>query len=682
MTVTARELFPYLSAPIKDSISKLRDAGYDIAYGRYSTHELRKAVIDRQPAIIEIDGETWLCAGESEDALFLTKTGSDLRERHDIEFFGKSISAVIVSGRDVISDADAMTPELVIWTPERDSWPVEWEENKCRAKAVIGSLRLGCPHLPSHPVIVTFKMPTTSDIESGIRSMTVGPEITIYDKTDPVTEFIHELGHVFWSNRLCDADRDRIVAYHKTRNKNNISPIYTSEYQWKDAEEMFSTIYVYYIKGIVIADGYARILKELEETGWSILDSIVCRIREESEIKRSWGQTEGVVYDFLAALDDERVFMVPGRGLVKAVPPVNIPNGEHRFDYSIPHQYLCQDHGRHFILIESGRLSGRTIVLKADEKNVDFDFMRQISRDADALLKARHRKSDAKKEEAEEEAAEKKPTMAEVRAWLIKNPEPEDHELHAWAESKGFNVHAVEELAYKLAGQRAVSGEKYLKSPSDKVGVVMGEFKRGKLRSSSGDPVTDRKQAIAIAMSEARSMGKATVDFMLASLDDLRGRVARARKLTNPNPTENQKKNGNYAKGKLNWRGLTISIENPRGSYRSGADGKGRKWRQRLAHDYGYINRTEGNDGDHVDVFIGDAADDNDIAYVINQINPDTGEFDEHKVMIGFGDRRSAEQGYLKNYERGWRGMGGVVPMAWQRFREWLQDGDTTIPAE
>lgn len=33
---------------------------------------------------------------------------------------------------------------------------------------------------------------------------------------------------------------------------------------------------------------------------------------------------------------------------------------------------------------------------------------------------------------------------------------------------------------------------------------VMGEFKRGTLKSSSGQKVVDRKQAIAIALSEAR----------------------------------------------------------------------------------------------------------------------------------------------------------------------------------
>lgn len=36
-----------------------------------------------------------------------------------------------------------------------------------------------------------------------------------------------------------------------------------------------------------------------------------------------------------------------------------------------------------------------------------------------------------------------------------------------------------------------------------KVKKVMGEYKRGTLKSSSGSKVTSRKQAVAIAMSEA-----------------------------------------------------------------------------------------------------------------------------------------------------------------------------------
>ena len=41
-----------------------------------------------------------------------------------------------------------------------------------------------------------------------------------------------------------------------------------------------------------------------------------------------------------------------------------------------------------------------------------------------------------------------------------------------------------------------------------KVSKVMGEFKAGDLKSSSGTEVTSKPQAVAIALSEARRVGK------------------------------------------------------------------------------------------------------------------------------------------------------------------------------
>lgn len=48
---------------------------------------------------------------------------------------------------------------------------------------------------------------------------------------------------------------------------------------------------------------------------------------------------------------------------------------------------------------------------------------------------------------------------------------------------------------------------KYSKKAQEKIGEVMKEYKKGKLKSSSGDKVTNRDQAIAIAISEADSKG-------------------------------------------------------------------------------------------------------------------------------------------------------------------------------
>ena len=47
------------------------------------------------------------------------------------------------------------------------------------------------------------------------------------------------------------------------------------------------------------------------------------------------------------------------------------------------------------------------------------------------------------------------------------------------------------------------------KKPGDKVSTVMHEFNTGDLKSSSGQPVTRKKQALAIALSEAGKAKKA-----------------------------------------------------------------------------------------------------------------------------------------------------------------------------
>lgn len=52
-----------------------------------------------------------------------------------------------------------------------------------------------------------------------------------------------------------------------------------------------------------------------------------------------------------------------------------------------------------------------------------------------------------------------------------------------------------------------MSKTKYSEKAQEKVGKVMKEFEDGKLKSSSGKKVTDKKQAIAIGISEAREKG-------------------------------------------------------------------------------------------------------------------------------------------------------------------------------
>ncbi len=146
-----------------------------------------------------------------------------------------------------------------------------------------------------------------------------------------------------------------------------------------------------------------------------------------------------------------------------------------------------------------------------------------------------------------------------------------------------------------------------------------------------------------------------------------------------PEPTEAQKEAGNYKKGHLKLQGLDIALENPKGSTRSGTDQDGKAWQSTMAHDYGYIKRTLGADGDHVDVFIGDKPE-SETVYVVDQVDPKTGKFDEHKVMMGFSDEQAAREGYLGNYEAGWKGLGAIKAMPVESFKRWVSEGDTKSP--
>ena len=73
---------------------------------------------------------------------------------------------------------------------------------------------------------------------------------------------------------------------------------------------------------------------------------------------------------------------------------------------------------------------------------------------------------------------------------------------------------------------------------------------------------------------------------------------------TDLNPTEAQKKSGNYKKAHITVSGMDISVENPVGSVRRGTDEDGKAWEHEMKSHYGYFLKTEGKDGDHIDAFI------------------------------------------------------------------------------
>lgn len=150
--------------------------------------------------------------------------------------------------------------------------------------------------------------------------------------------------------------------------------------------------------------------------------------------------------------------------------------------------------------------------------------------------------------------------------------------------------------------------------------------------------------------------------------------IEEAEKETETDLTPEQKESGDYKKGHVKIQDFDIAIENPKGSVRSGVDNDGKEWSQEMHNTYGYFEGTKGKDSDDVDCFIGPNPLSEDI-FVIDQLDKD-GNFDEHKVMLGFDSSEEAREAYLSNYEDGWTGLGDITKVNIEDFRKWVQKDD------
>lgn len=148
----------------------------------------------------------------------------------------------------------------------------------------------------------------------------------------------------------------------------------------------------------------------------------------------------------------------------------------------------------------------------------------------------------------------------------------------------------------------------------------------------------------------------------------------------NTAPSKAQIEAGNYQKGHIKVGPLDIAIENPAGSTRTGPG-----WQTTMQAHYGYMKRTEGADGDQVDVYVkqGTPVDHAGPVFVIDQYDPTTGKFDEHKAMLGYRFQGAAIKAYDAHFSDGSgpTRRKGVTMMSAEQFKQWAQSADAKAPA-
>ena len=117
----------------------------------------------------------------------------------------------------------------------------------------------------------------------------------------------------------------------------------------------------------------------------------------------------------------------------------------------------------------------------------------------------------------------------------------------------------------------------------------------------------------------------------------------------------------------IKYRELPISIEVMSQDYRTGYS-KGGMWKKRMHVHYGFINKTEADDGEEVDVYLKPEANKTGDIYVIKQMKTRDGvrSFDEDKVMLGFDSLHHAKSVYLQHMPE--KCFGSIEKYSYQDF--------------
>lgn len=113
------------------------------------------------------------------------------------------------------------------------------------------------------------------------------------------------------------------------------------------------------------------------------------------------------------------------------------------------------------------------------------------------------------------------------------------------------------------------------------------------------------------------------------------------------------------------FNGLPINIEYNVGDVKEGKSPvDGQSFSIEYQYPYGEIKLTEGEDGEPVDVYIGQDKD-SDKVFVVHQLNQD-GEFDEDKVFLGFSSEAEVKRAY-QDHGPEW-GFGSMEELTFDQF--------------
>ena len=173
-----------------------------------------------------------------------------------------------------------------------------------------------------------------------------------------------------------------------------------------------------------------------------------------------------------------------------------------------------------------------------------------------------------------------------------------------------------------------------------------------------------------------RTLGTRQHPVVIKTGDD----IALATSTINQDHSHAQGEANNIQRGHAVWEGFPITFEAPAGGIRRGVAPDGTPWEQSFTAAYGYVRGTEGADGDKIDVYFGPFIDVAVEAYVINELDRDTGKFKQTKSFVGFQTEDEVRAAYLGSSGKTEAQIGDIAAIPVDELKAWWRDGNHKKP--
>ena len=638
---------------------------YIISYGEYSPEELRKAIKKENPVIIK---DNLIIGFDPSNETFFTKN-------KDIKI-DKMVKAIIIE--DEKEEIIEKSGDFFAIIGKN-----EWDHDINDFKNIFSQLRVGEIFLPPHSAVFNFLNQTDKQKKDKIVSMLDGININVYSVDNYVDNCIHEIGHLFW--------RDCLIFEEKKAFKilfSRLRPSALYEYDWEKstAEEVFCTIYKWYLKSLLINKSFYNILEFEESEGLDLLQQVFDRIAKDKLVSDIWKMNKNSIFDYL----NPRFDVTTGKFLRKKettdiIKDIEIPISEmmNVIEYKDGIEFIQL--GKAKTAINNHHIDLETKLVKAvdNDKKLFFDIDGVVANFVKGYKEMFQRDAYVDDQFTVSQFCCTMPNFFRYLEVL-----PKGQELYNALKNKYKIVFITTPMEGMIECKR------------DKIEWVKENFPGHDVifSSSKADYVEDEKSVLIDDMEKNlnpwEDAGGTAINFnkpndkiikIIDNIFDDQKQIEKVKKQlkemeVDETPTESQKLSGNYKKGDIVIKGIKIKVENPKGSIRWGINFNGQKWIQKMKAHYGYITGYgDAEDGDKIDVFIGDKLNASK-CFIVNQIGPESGLFDEHKVILCVDNIKEAEDLYMSNYRPEWKGMGSIVQLNTKKLREWLSEGKFTEP--